>query len=377
MNQKAALSRLRLAITFYLMIFVGIAWDKKWHITNPFEDFFSPPHWLIYSMVAFTGLTIISIAFSERLRSAFGQPLVTIPLLKLPLPGPVAFALGGFIEVGAAGFFDMVWHTVFGLDETSFSFPHALLGLGLALLCAGLISCRLALRDHKPVWRITVFVFAFVLVGFADQAVNRISAPNAQFVQAIGRIPVLAQNADYQHLVRIQMAWHLYRSGNDFLMLLAPFASGVGLGLIVVILKNNRKQLLLYVLLITLITAYAAAKPYLNSPIIGDLRLWLPWPIFSAVVTYVVAKKLSVTENWSWALAGGVYALFVSIVYLVSPWLAFLAMPVMVGGVAAGKYIMEQMEKASLKGLIIVFGLGTLMIVIFGVFDLIMRTSTP
>lgn len=377
MNQKAALSRLRLSVIFTLLIFVGVGWDKKWHGTNPFEDFFSPPHWMIYSMVTLTGLSILSIVFSERLRSAFGQPIVTIPFLKLPLPGPVAFVLGGIGVVGVAGFSDMVWHTAFGLDETAFSFPHALLGLGFALLCAGIIACRLALRDYKPVWEIILFAFAFILVFFADAAVNRYNFPTAQNIQALAQIPVLAENADFRHTVRIAMDWHLYRSGNNLLMLVAPFASGIGLGLVLTMLRNNRKKFLIYALLITIIMAYSAAKIYLGSPIIGDIRLWLPWPIFPAVVAYIVAKKLNVTENWSWALAGGVYALIVSTVYLVSPWLVFLAMPVMVGGVAAGKYIMGQMEDASLKGLMLVFGLSTLMVVIFGAFDLIMRSSTP
>jgi hypothetical protein len=39
-----------LAVSFDVLAFgVGFAWDRRWHATHPFEDFFSPPHLFVYS----------------------------------------------------------------------------------------------------------------------------------------------------------------------------------------------------------------------------------------------------------------------------------------------------------------------------------------
>ena len=37
-----------LAVVFDILAFgVGFGWDRSWHATHPFEDFFSPPHLFI------------------------------------------------------------------------------------------------------------------------------------------------------------------------------------------------------------------------------------------------------------------------------------------------------------------------------------------
>ena len=50
---------LRLAVAFDVLAFgVGFGWDRRWHATHPFEDFFSPPHLFVYSMHFLATLTL-------------------------------------------------------------------------------------------------------------------------------------------------------------------------------------------------------------------------------------------------------------------------------------------------------------------------------
>ncbi|HEX5940364.1 MAG TPA: hypothetical protein VFZ12_08380, partial [Dehalococcoidia bacterium] len=39
---------------FLLAVIVGFGWDRAWHATHPFEDFWSPPHIFIYTTLAIT-----------------------------------------------------------------------------------------------------------------------------------------------------------------------------------------------------------------------------------------------------------------------------------------------------------------------------------
>jgi hypothetical protein len=120
-----------LAVVFDVLAFgIGFGWDRSWHATHPFEDFFSPPHLFIYSMHLCATLTLAYIAFTPELRRWFGDTFA-LPLVPFPVPGPIALAGGGFVMTGLAGFFDGIWHTVFGLDETLWSFPHSMPGWGL------------------------------------------------------------------------------------------------------------------------------------------------------------------------------------------------------------------------------------------------------
>src|SRR5207253_8776400 len=52
-----------LAVLFDILAFgVGFGWDRDWHATHPFEDFFSPPHLFIYSMHLCATITLAYIA---------------------------------------------------------------------------------------------------------------------------------------------------------------------------------------------------------------------------------------------------------------------------------------------------------------------------
>src|ERR1700682_4518960 len=116
-----------LAVVFDVLAFgVGFGWDRRWHATHPFEDFFSPPHLFIYSMHFAATVTLAYIAFTPGLRGWFG-PTFRLPLIPFPIPGAIGLAGAGFGVVALAGVCDAIWHTTFGLDEANWLFHHSML----------------------------------------------------------------------------------------------------------------------------------------------------------------------------------------------------------------------------------------------------------
>lgn len=160
---KTAYRLLWLAVIFDFLAFgIGFEWDRRWHATHAFEDFFSPPHLFIYSMHFCATITLAYIAFTPGLRRWFGATF-RLPIVPFPIPGAIGLAGAGFGVVALAGVFDAIWHSSFGLDETNWSFSHSMLGWGLFIVfsasrcsfsarCSltrsgGSLPCRLA-----PVW---------------------------------------------------------------------------------------------------------------------------------------------------------------------------------------------------------------------------------
>src|SRR5437868_4170546 len=115
-----------LTFVFFLAgIGIGTGWDRRWHATHPFEDFFSPPHLFIYVNVILPSACVAYITFNRKLRTVFGtgEPLAPFPF-KVP---PSLMLLGaGFVVLGLGGLCDGIWHTLFGLDETNWSLPHSM-----------------------------------------------------------------------------------------------------------------------------------------------------------------------------------------------------------------------------------------------------------
>src|SRR5438270_747944 len=141
---------------------VRAGWDRRWHATHPFEDFFSPPHLFIYSMHFLATLTLMWITFMPDLRAHFGRTFRLLPF-PFPVPGAIAIAGGGFVVTALAGMFDAIWHTSFGLDETAWSFPHSMLGFGILVAFVGIAACRIAIAGEFPIGWPSAIVFGFLL----------------------------------------------------------------------------------------------------------------------------------------------------------------------------------------------------------------------
>lgn len=228
----AAYRLLWLAVDFDVLAFgVGFAWDRRWHPTHPFEDFFSPPHLFVYSMHFLATLTLMWITFMPDLRARFGRtfPLFPFPF-PFPVPGAIAIAGGGFVITAIAGVFDAIWHTTFGLDETAWSFPHAMIGWGIFVAFVGMAACRIAIADRFPIGWPSALVFGFLLIASSIGPIpgpflNNVSIATLEIIRSI---PVLASAAPYQHTIRIYEAYDITRLNVLFIPLAA---AGAGLGI--------------------------------------------------------------------------------------------------------------------------------------------------
>jgi hypothetical protein len=140
-NSRRAAIPVWLALAFLLgAAAIGLGWDRRWHATHVFNSFYSPPHLFIYSMLGLTVLTVGVIVSAPRLRSQFASQPIAIPFTSWELPGALALCAGGLGVVMLAGLFDDIWHSNFGLDETAWSFPHAMIGTGLQLTFMGILA---------------------------------------------------------------------------------------------------------------------------------------------------------------------------------------------------------------------------------------------
>src|SRR5438270_12457030 len=272
-----------LAVVFDVLAFgVGFGWDRQWHATHPFEDFFSPPHLFIYSMHFLATLTLMWITFMPDLRAHFGRAFRLFPL-PFPVPGAIAIAGGGFIVTALAGAFDAIWHTRFGLDETAWSFPHSMLGWGIFVAFVGIAACRIALAEQFPIGWTSAIVFGFLLLAVS---VDRFAGPferniSVAELELIRRIPVLAIEPPYQHTIRIYEAYDITRLN----VLFTPLAAaGAWLG--IRLLQQFDPRPLTIVGLSALVTY--------TSP-------WVPYVVPGAVVA-IAGPRIT---SWRWLAAAG------------------------------------------------------------------------
>ena len=294
-SASTAYRLLWLAVIFDVLAFgVGFGWDRRWHETHPFEDFFSPPHLFLYSMHFLATLTLTAITFDDRWRAHFGRAFRLFPF-PFPVPGAIAIAGGGFVVTALAGVFDAMWHTQFGLDETAWSFPHSMLGWGIFVAFVGIVACRVALAERFPIGWPSALVFGFLLIA---ASIERIPGPFLNNItiadlEVIRRIPVLAIEPAFQHTIRIYEAYDITRLSVLFVPLAA---AGAGLGIRLAQRLDPRPAVLIP--LTGLVSFTAPLVPYV-----------VPGAIFA-----VAGRRMT---SWRWlaaaGLAFGLVAAFLSV----------------------------------------------------------------
>jgi hypothetical protein len=145
----------------HLWILVGLFLDGWFHIHRPDgESFFTPWHGILYSGVAAT--VVVHLLHQRRVGGL------------TPGYGP---SLAGGLVVGAAGFVDMVWHTVFGVEadlNALLSPPHLLLITAGTLVFAGPLRAALRAPAGARGGLPTALSAAFVVtgLGFFTQYAN-------------------------------------------------------------------------------------------------------------------------------------------------------------------------------------------------------------
>lgn len=354
-----------LAVVFDVLAFgVGFAWDRRWHATHPFEDFFSPPHLFIYSMHFLATLTLMWITFMPDLRTQFGRAIRLFPF-PFPVPGPIAIAGGGFVVTAIAGVFDAIWHTTFGLDETAWSFPHSMLGWGIFVAFVGMVACRIAIADRFPIGWPSALVFGFLLIA---SSIERIPGPflnnlSIAALELIRRIPVLASAPPFQHTIRIYEAYDITRLNVLFVPLAA---AGAGLGIRMLQRFDPRPVI---IVALTALISYTAP--------------WVPYLVPGTIVA-VAGGRIT---TWRWLAAAGfafgiVAAIFSVVLSKGAVGLPLVSAVVAMPTFAVGAWLADRVwsvvtdpQRARVVAFVIAAGVGAPAVT--GVLDLYLRAHTP
>ena len=383
----ASLSRayklLWLAVLFDILAFgVGFGWDRQWHATHPFEDFWSPPHIFVYTTHLFATLTLAYVAFTPDLRCWFG-PTIRLWPFPFPVPGAIAIAGGGFVVTGLAGFFDSVWHTRFGLDETSWSFPHSMLGWGISVAFVGIAACRVAIARHRPIGWGSAAVFGFLLLSSSFEHVGGPIMGNLSpaVVRAIADVPILAREPAFQHTTHIYLDWDLTRQHSLFVPISA-FAAGLALGLL-----RSFDPRPLTVIGLAALTSYLTSELGRSFGLGAGFLLGIPIVVPAIVISARGARPI----GWrTWALAGlayGVVAALLSGVVAATVWKtpsgatgagALLAAPLCVVGARLATRIWSVVMAPTRRGVLAFVVLAGIVVPAFtGAIDLYLRAHTP
>ncbi|HZR97647.1 MAG TPA: hypothetical protein VFE37_03010 [Chloroflexota bacterium] len=356
---------------------LGLSWDRAWHATRPFESFWSPPHLLIYTVLGLTTLVVAHLAARRPLRGVLGLPL-RVPAVPYPLPGALVLAGGGLATIWLGGALDSVWHTAFGLDETGWSLPHALLGHGLLLTYLGLVAARLALRPRRPLGVGSAVVLAVLALWFGVGGLLGPLGhnPTVEWVRAAAALPALAGQEPAQHTFRIYEAWNLARSHPAFVPL-AAFVVSAGLAVARGIVPGGWALVLVALLasLLPLAGDYRAAR-FLG--VAATPAAWLPLPYVPAVLALLATQALGATAGLAWGAAGIVFGLCAAGIWGAPAALALAAGPLFVGGEAAGRWALGTLQAPRLgRATILVVLLAVGLPLLSGALDLYLRAHTP
>ncbi len=112
---------------------LGLGWDRRWHDILGRDQFWIPPHILMYTAVGGTGLIALFVVLLETRRYYQKRPGVddasTVRVLRY-FHAPLGFVLLGFGTLNdiIAAPLDNYWHQLYGIDVTLWS-PFHLMGV--------------------------------------------------------------------------------------------------------------------------------------------------------------------------------------------------------------------------------------------------------
>ena len=165
-----------------LLAELGLAWDRRWHDIVGRDQFWIPPHIMMYTGVAGAGLITLGIVLVDTRRyyqkKAGVDDSSTTSVLGF-FHAPLGFILLGFgmlIDAIAAPF-DNYWHELYGIDVTFWAPFHLMGHLGAAIGGLGIIYAfaseavqqrqaehpsRRLLGLTGPEWAVVVILAAFM-----------------------------------------------------------------------------------------------------------------------------------------------------------------------------------------------------------------------
>ncbi len=163
-----------LLIFFSLMSTLGLPWDEEWHRSVGRDQFFTPPHILLYSSTALVGILCVVMVLWDTVRYRRGlgaDETNTVSVFGL-FHAPLGFVVTGFgaLTTALAAPLDNYWHELYGIDVILWAPFHMMGAMG------GIIA-RLGM----------VFVWASVLV-----TARRAYGHDAAKIEAWGLVLILA-----------------------------------------------------------------------------------------------------------------------------------------------------------------------------------------
>lgn len=137
-------------VSAWLMLYLllqaelGLAWDRQWHDLVGRDQFWIPPHIMLYTGIGAAGLITLCLVLIDTLRyrrrAAGVDDTSTVTVLWF-FHAPLGFVLLGFgalIDLLAAPF-DNYWHELYGIDVTLWSPFHIMGTIGGFVAALGLI----------------------------------------------------------------------------------------------------------------------------------------------------------------------------------------------------------------------------------------------
>lgn len=384
-------------ITLFIFIAstgAGKLWDRVWHATHRFDTFWSPPHFFVFIMTMITGLLVAAIAFTPKLNICFG-PLIPMPIIRWKVAGPLVILGGGLVALTITIMLDNFWHTAFGLDETQWSVPHDMLGWSWFTIIMGFIAARVAFRSYRPINWLTNLTIALLMLEFMCPAILGPFYLNysPHLVQALKNIPIVQTEPSAQHMYRIYLHYSLTRQTSPLFIPMVAFFAGTAMVFLRRLDKRPRIFLLAPLIwsltlmgrdLYTILFLHYAGVNKVSEILPVALKepsLWLPIPLFVAVLAFTILQKTSFTESHCYIICGAIFGLCAFAIWHVSPWMALLSIPAGITmwiGSKAGKWLYDLIEKPTLEDLMRFLMTTCAQIPgLLGVVDLILRRTTP
>jgi hypothetical protein len=383
-NYRGAHRELTVILLLALLgISIGGTFDALWHATQPFDGFWSPPHIVIYVTFGMMWLLTLRILYTERFRRAFGEGFA-VPGLPFTVPGPVFILTAGMFLIGFAGLvLDNFWHSRFGLNETGWSFPHAMLAWTLLVAMLGAFACRLALRVHRPLrWYTLLFYGGLVVSASAAPMMGPLHGQHTPETAAfVARLPALAAQPEFQHAYRIGQTWNLNRT-NPLLMLLAPLWGGAVLAFL--LRFDSRWWIVLLVIIVwgALDNRRNSVEQLSQLALISDVRAnYAELPIFLPAVGVLLLRRLRVSDQVIWLLAGAGFGALIFDIWGTAPlafWLILLSAPLMLFGARLGERGYEIVsDPGAWQTVRPVILMAVIVPLLTGIVDLYLRWQTP
>jgi hypothetical protein len=366
-------------LVFTAGLLAGTSWDVYWHSRNTFDSFWTPPHLVLYFGVISTGIFALGCARSPALRTWFGEAF-RFPFVGTPLPGPIVLVASGVVVTLFGGLLDDLWHSTYGLDETRWSLPHAMIAWGAYLVVLGLFSCRLAMRRQRAISHLGWLLWGVVLFGFSLAVVlgPLFLSTTAESMNIISHLPGF-QSPATQHYFRLVAHLGLYRTHVLFPALVGLWA-GLNLGMLDR-LKVKERTVFEVTVAVTAVAMLLGLLTALYVGTLGSVATWLPPPIFVAAGFSILLQRRSPNVWPAYAVAGAALGVATRVIYGTEAGALLLSLSAAVTlplGAAAGRRlaaVLEQPRPAALAKTVPLVGL--LLPVALGVFDIVLRSATP